>query len=165
MRGCLCVVAAAVGSAFLLAASAEASSIIKQEGLASWYKLGTHTANGERYDPMGITAAHPTLPFGTKVRVTSSGSGKSVVVRINDRGPFTGGRIIDLSKGAARAIELTQAGVAKVKIEVLGTSTGPEVAAVPVVEPVTAVAAETPPVTDAPPPRLMAEHRLIQSLR
>jgi rare lipoprotein A len=106
----------------LLAGPLEAGSSFKQEGKASWYKMGTKTANGERYDPMGITAAHPSLPFDTKVRVTNPASGKSVVVRINDRGPFTGGRIIDLSQGAAQEINLVRAGVAKVSIEVLGSA-------------------------------------------
>jgi rare lipoprotein A len=152
----------------LLAESAEAGSKIKQEGMASWYKMGTHTANGERYDPMGITAAHPSLPFDTKVRVTNPRNGDSVVVRINDRGPFTGGRIIDLSQGAAQAIKIMRAGVAKVKIEVVGTSASTEAAAVPEAEPAAAAAesvAEAQPVTDSPPLRLMAERQLGSSSR
>lgn len=88
-------------------------------GKASWYKMGTRTANGERFNPNGLTAAHRTLKFGTKVRVTNLRNGKSVVVRINDRGPFIRSRIIDVSMGAARRIGLTRAGVAKVKVEVL----------------------------------------------
>ena len=88
-------------------------------GKASWYKMGKVTANGERYNPNGLTAAHRTLRFGTKVRVTNLRNGRKVVVRINDRGPFIRGRIIDLSLGAARKIGLTHAGVAKVKVEVL----------------------------------------------
>lgn len=164
MRGCLCVVVAAAGSALLLAASAEAGPNIKREGLASWYKMGTKTANGERYDPMGITAAHPSLPFDTKVRVTNPNNGKSIVVRINDRGPFTGGRIIDLSQGAAKAIAMTKAGVAKVKIEVVGAPAKSDVAAAPAAEPV-AEAAEAPPGTDTPPVRLAAEQRIAQASR
>jgi rare lipoprotein A len=81
--------------------------------LASWYFEGTHTANGERFRPDGLTAAHRTLPFGTRVRVTYRG--RSVVVRINDRGPFIRGRCLDLSRGAARALGLD--GVATVTIE------------------------------------------------
>lgn len=91
-------------------------------GLASWYGLGFHgarTANGERFDQNALTAAHRTLPFGTRVRVTNLQNGRSVVVRINDRGPFTGGREIDLSRGAAAAIGLIGAGVGPVRIDVL----------------------------------------------
>lgn len=89
---------------------------------ASWYGPGFHgrrTANGERYDMHGLTAAHKTLPFGTKVRVTNVANGKSVVVRINDRGPFVRGRTIDLSRGAAQAVGMLGAGVAQVRLEVL----------------------------------------------
>lgn len=78
-----------------------------QEGLAVWYGPGFHgrrTASGEVYDMHALTAAHPTLPFGTRVRVTNLQNGRSVVVRINDRGPFGGRYIIDLSYAAARAI-------------------------------------------------------------
>jgi rare lipoprotein A len=69
-----------------------------------------------------MTAAHRTLPFGTRVRVTNHSNGRSVVVTINDRGPFVGGRIIDLSRGAAQAISMTGAGVANVSLEILGRS-------------------------------------------
>lgn len=91
-------------------------------GMASWYGPGFHggrTANGERFDQYSLTAAHPSLPFGTPVRVINTYTGRSVVVRINDRGPFTGGRVIDLSKGAARKIGLLSSGVAPVRVEVL----------------------------------------------
>jgi rare lipoprotein A len=86
-----------------------------QRGVASWYGPGFHgrlTANGERFNTNSLTAAHRTLPFGTRVRVTNAKTGRSVVVRINDRGPFTKGRVIDLSKAAARAVGI--AGVALV---------------------------------------------------
>ncbi|WP_349371264.1 septal ring lytic transglycosylase RlpA family protein [Salinarimonas sp.] len=89
---------------------------------ASWYGPGFHgrkTANGERFDQDGLTAAHKTLPFGTKVRVTNVANGKSVVVRINDRGPFVRGREIDLSRGAAKAVGMVGSGVAQVRMEVL----------------------------------------------
>ena len=91
-------------------------------GWASWYGPGFHgrlTANGERFNQYELTAAHRTLPFGTTVRVTNVNNGRSVVVRINDRGPFTGGRIIDLSVAAADAIGMIGSGVAPVKVEVL----------------------------------------------
>ncbi|WP_210204358.1 septal ring lytic transglycosylase RlpA family protein [Devosia submarina] len=91
-------------------------------GVASWYGPGFHgrtTANGERYNMNGLTAAHKSLKFGTKVRVTNQKNGKSVVVRINDRGPYVGSRIIDLSKSAAQAIDMIGPGTAAVKVEVL----------------------------------------------
>ena len=92
-------------------------------GQASWYGPGfdgRRTANGEVYNSNLLTAAHRSLPFGTKVRVTNMNNGRSVVVRINDRGPFSKGRIIDLSAGAARTINMIDSGVAPVKVEVLG---------------------------------------------
>lgn len=94
-----------------------------RRGVASWYGPGFHgrrTANGERYNQHGLTAAHRHLPFGTKVRVTNLRNNRSVVVRINDRGPFSGGRIIDLSAGAAKQIGVFSSGVAPVKLEILG---------------------------------------------
>jgi rare lipoprotein A len=90
--------------------------------MASWYgkELAGHkTASGERFDPGKLTAAHRTLPFGTQVRVTRVKTGRSVVVRINDRGPFSKKRIIDLSEAAARAIGMIEAGVTKVQLEVV----------------------------------------------
>ena len=87
-----------------------------QAGYASYYRHGRRTANGESFDPEGMTAAHRTLPFGTKVRVVHPGTGREVVVRINDRGPFTGGRVIDLAQGAARHLGLLRSGVARVEI-------------------------------------------------
>jgi rare lipoprotein A len=91
-------------------------------GTASYYGPGFHgrkTANGERFDQHGNTAAHRTLPFGTRVRVTNLANGESVVVRINDRGPFKRGRIIDLSLGAARKIGMVGTGTARVRVEVI----------------------------------------------
>ncbi len=103
---------AALLLACLIAGHAEA-----QTCRASWYFEGSRTANGERFNPDGLTAASRTLPFNTRVRVTYRG--KSVTVRINDRGPFVGGRCIDLSRGSARALGMLGAGVARVTIEVL----------------------------------------------
>jgi rare lipoprotein A len=93
------------------------------KGIASWYGYdgsGPRTATGERFNPEGLTAAHRSLPFGTRVRVTNVRNGRSVVVRINDRGPFIRGRIIDLSAGAARILGMMGSGLAPVRIEVLG---------------------------------------------
>src|SRR5215211_4214049 len=84
-----------------------------QSGAASWYGPGFHgkkTANGERFNTNALTAAHKTLPFGTQLRVTNERTGKSVVVRINDRGPYAHGRVIDLSKAAAEAVGISGVG-------------------------------------------------------
>lgn len=86
---------------------------------ASWYHEGKLTANGERFNPDGITCAHKHLAFHTKVRVTNLRNGRSVICRVNDRGPFIAGREIDLSRGAARQIGMLESGVAQVRIEVL----------------------------------------------
>lgn len=94
-------------------------------GWASWYGPGfdgNYSASGEIFNQHALTAAHRTLPFGTQVRVTNMDNGLSVVVRINDRGPFHGDRVIDLSTAAAEAIGLVQSGVAPVNVEVLGTT-------------------------------------------
>lgn len=91
-------------------------------GVASWYGAqfaGRRTASGERFDPADLTAAHRTLPFGSRVRVTHEGSGRSVVVRINDRGPFSHGRIIDVSQGAAKELGLVAAGSGRVRLELI----------------------------------------------
>ena len=90
-------------------------------GLASYYgaSAGEKTATGERFDPSGMTAAHRTLPFGTRVKVTRVDTGDSVVVRINDRGPFKPGRVIDLSEGAAKTLGMTDVGLTNVRLEVL----------------------------------------------
>ena len=95
----------------------------EQVGYASWYGgkfHGRKTASGERYDMHTMTAAHRTAPFGTQVRVRNLSSNKSTVVRINDRGPFVRGRIIDLSLSAAREIDLVNDGTAKVELQFLG---------------------------------------------
>jgi rare lipoprotein A len=92
----------------------------ESSGIASYYWQGQRVASGGWFNPEGLTAAHRTLPFGTRVRVTHAGNGRSVNVVINDRGPFIAGRIIDLSRGAARVIGMTGQGLARVKVQVLG---------------------------------------------
>jgi rare lipoprotein A len=92
------------------------------KGLASWYGgrfNGRHTASGERFDMNAMTACHPTLPFGSVVRVLNMENKRSVVVRITDRGDLQEGRIIDLSLAAAKKLEMTKAGLASVELEVL----------------------------------------------
>lgn len=91
-------------------------------GLASYYADKYHgrtTANGETFDMNALTAAHRTLRFGTLVRVTQLENNRSVIVRINDRGPFIEGRVIDLSRAAAEQLQITRAGLAKVKVEII----------------------------------------------
>ncbi len=97
-----------------------------QVGVASWYGPGFHgnrTANGEIYDQYELTAAHPSLPLGTRVMVTNLENGRAVQVRVNDRGPFVDGRAIDLSYAAARTISMVGPGTVRVRIEVLGPTT------------------------------------------
>ena len=92
------------------------------EGLAAYYSNrldGRKTASGQVFDQSALTAAHPTLPFGTKVRVTNTKNGRSVVVRINDRGPTQPGRVIDLSRAAATKLAMLRAGLVPVKLEVV----------------------------------------------
>ena len=89
------------------------------DGVASFYSQGQRTASGERFNARELTAAHPTLPFGTKVRVTDVNSGRSVTVRVNDRGPFIKGRVIDVSHAAAESLGMVGRGVAKVKLDVV----------------------------------------------
>ena len=95
----------------------------RETGVASWYGPGFHekkTSNGERYDQNAMTAAHKLLPFGTRLQVTNLNNGRSVIVRINDRGPFVGSRIIDLSKEAARRLHMIGSGTARVQLVALG---------------------------------------------
>ena len=105
------------------AAAVERGLTVAQEGVVSWYGAAFHdrpTASGERFDSNAYTMAHPTLPFGTAVKVTNLRNGRSVVVRVNDRGPFVGSRIADLSRAAAAQIGMLRRGVARARIEVLG---------------------------------------------
>ena len=97
-------------------------SLQTKYGSASFYGPGFHgrkTASGEVFNQNALTAAHRTLPFGTKLRVTCTATGRSVVVRVNDRGPFHSNRVIDLSLGSAKAIGMVDRGVTKVKYEIL----------------------------------------------
>jgi len=105
-----------------LAAPLAATSALAgtQTGIASWYQMGTRTANGEAYKPDGMTAAHRTLPFGTIVEVKNLRNGRTARLRINDRGPFVGGRIIDVSRGGARQLGLMGSGTARVRVTSLG---------------------------------------------
>lgn len=96
-----------------------AAAVDPMHGLASYYAKGERTATGEAFDPNGLTAAHRTLPFGTHVRVTRIDTGDSVVVRINDRGPFKPGRVIDLSQRAAQDLRMMDSGLTAVKLEVV----------------------------------------------
>lgn len=89
-------------------------------GIASYYWQPQAVASGGRFNPNALTAAHKTLPFGTKVRVTHAGNGRSVVVTINDRGPYIKGRIIDLSRRAAQVIGMTGSGIARVHVNIVG---------------------------------------------
>lgn len=104
----------------LIVLAASCGSTVKETGKASYYHdkfEGRKTASGELFNQSKTTAAHKTLPFGTNVTVKNIANGKTVKVRINDRGPFVAGRIIDLSKSAAQEIDLVQSGVAKVQIQ------------------------------------------------
>lgn len=106
------------------APAAPANGLLASAGVgqASWYGpgfYGNRTASGEVLRPGTLTAAHRTLPFGTRVRVTNLNNGRTAVVRINDRGPFHGGRIIDLAQGAAQELGVTASGTAQVKLEVI----------------------------------------------
>jgi rare lipoprotein A len=89
------------------------------QGLASFYSEGTETASGEKFDAHELTAAHPTLPFGTRLRVTNVATGKSVTVRINDRGPYVPGRVVDVSYSAAQSLGMVGKGIANVKLDVV----------------------------------------------
>jgi rare lipoprotein A len=96
-----------------------AGTEVASHGVASFYTEGTKTASGEKFDTNELTAAHPTLPFGTRLRVTNVASGKSVTVRVNDRGPYIRGRVVDVSHAAAETLGMVDGGVAKVKLDVV----------------------------------------------
>jgi len=111
-----------ISSLFLGCSHTPSSTAWQEVGTASWYGKKFHgrpTASGEIYDMFGLSAAHKTLPLGTRVRVTNLDNGRSVDVPINDRGPFVGRRIIDMSYGAARKLDMVQEGLAKVHVQVI----------------------------------------------
>ncbi len=99
-------------------------------GEVSWYEIkcngGTHTASGIPLQDHAMTAAHKTLPMGTKVRVTNKRNGKSVILKITDRGPYIKGRVIDVTKGAAKELDLLNRGVGPCKVEVIVKKENPE---------------------------------------
>lgn len=126
IAACLLLSACAPATSPSRAGSGQAATRVI-EGYASWYGpkfAGRPTANGEIFDPSQLTAAHKTLPFGTRVRVTNLTNNRSVTVRINDRGPFVAGRIIDLSRAAAERIAMIRSGVAPVRLELLTGAQG-----------------------------------------
>jgi rare lipoprotein A len=96
-----------------------AGSGTASQGLASFYSEGARTASGEKFDASELTAAHPTLPFGTRLRVTNVANGRSVTVRINDRGPYVRGRVVDVSYSAPESLGMVGRGVANVKLDVV----------------------------------------------
>jgi len=123
VTGILRVLALALTAA-ALAACAQPSVMTtgaqgQSHGLASFYRNQARTASGERASPGELTAAHRTLPFGTRVRVTDVDTGRSVTVRVNDRGPFVPGRVVDISHSAAETLGITERGLARVKLDVV----------------------------------------------
>ncbi|MEA1675147.1 septal ring lytic transglycosylase RlpA family protein [Nitrospirillum sp. BR 11163] len=130
-----------------------------QTGIASWYGPGFHqerTANGETFDQNELTAAHQTLPMPSLVRVTNLDNGRSIVVRINDRGPFAAGRIIDLSRRAAQLLGMEQQGTAKVRVQILADESR-AIAAAAMQAGGSQVALNAPPSSTAPVPTTMAD--------
>ncbi len=112
--------AAAGAAVFAMSFAALPAQAKDFSGMASWYQMGTKTASGARYNPDGLSAAHRTLPFGTRLKVTNMRNGKSVNVVVNDRGPFAGRRVLDVSRGAARHLGMISSGTAKVSVQVVG---------------------------------------------
>ena len=135
--GFACALAALLVIVGLTSALAQTESIATalptaESGIASVYSSDLEdqlTASGQRYDGSRLTAAHRTLPLGTRIRVTDPASGRAVTVRINDRGPFLKGRILDLSYAAARALGASTPGVIRVRLEVIGKAPGKKPAA------------------------------------
>ena len=108
--------------AFAIANFAFLGDALAETGRASWYSMRSKTASGERCDPGAMTAAHRSLPFGTRVKVENLKNGKAVVVRINDRGPYVGGRVIDLTRAAAHRLGMVGSGTERVRLTVLARS-------------------------------------------
>ena len=100
-------------------ASSASATASASGGVASFYSDDQETASGEKFDKNELTAAHPSLPFGTRLRVTNVSPGRSVTVRVNDRGPYVRGRVVDVSYSAAEALGMVNAGVANVKLDVV----------------------------------------------
>jgi rare lipoprotein A len=92
---------------------------VASQGVASFYTEDQQTASGEKFDTHELTAAHRTLPFGTRLRVTNVATGRSVTVRVNDRGPYIPGRVVDVSGSAANELGIVESGIAKVKLDVV----------------------------------------------
>ncbi len=111
--------AATLAAGIALGTSASPAASAAQCGRASWYALHSRTASGERMNPSALTAAHRSLPFGTRLKVTNQHNGKSVIVRVNDRGPFHDGRVVDLSYAAAVRLGITQRGTGNVEVRAL----------------------------------------------
>ena len=119
VTGCVCF----TGCAAISKGRADLDLGMKERGIASWYGDDFHgwvTANGERYDMHAFTAAHRTLPLGTVARITNVVNGKHVTIRVNDRGPYVNGRILDLSYAAANALGMVDDGVSAIQLEVVG---------------------------------------------
>lgn len=123
----LSLLAAGIASACTTATQAPLSCAqardYRQEGIASWYGKAHHgrrTASGARFDMHALTAAHRSLPFGSRIKVTNTANGRSVVLTVNDRGPFIAGRLLDVSYRAARELNFARAGLAEVRIETVG---------------------------------------------
>jgi rare lipoprotein A len=117
---CAVLLAGHAGLHHAVAPRPETRAFFRQTGVASWYGPGFHgkrTASGERFDQNELTAAHRQLPLGAEVKVTNLENGRSITVAINDRGPYVGGRVIDLSKAAAQRLGIVEDGLAKVRIE------------------------------------------------
>lgn len=110
--------AAAGAALFVMGIGALPAEAKDFSGKASWYSMGKRTASGAAYNPDGLSAAHRTLPFGTRLKVTNLRNGKTVRVVVNDRGPFVGGRVIDVSRGAARQLGMISSGTARVTVQV-----------------------------------------------
>ena len=123
LRKLIVIIAACVAVPAAQASNNGNTKVDTEHGHASWYEIkcngGTHTASGKKLNDWAMTAAHKTLPMGTKVRVTNKKNGRSVVVTITDRGPYIKGRIIDVTKGVAHKLKFISSGVVPVKVEIL----------------------------------------------